>query len=68
MSDITFLELVPIVLSIFLFRHYLANQWIVFSPQIMVSSTISNKSSKSSGCKIINLNTERISILASNAF
>lgn len=31
MSDITFLELVPIALSIFLFRHELANKWIVFT-------------------------------------
>jgi len=48
MSDITFLELVPIVLSIFLFRHYLANKWIVFHTDNKALVSILNK-------KIINI-------------
>jgi hypothetical protein len=48
MSDITFLELVPIVLSIFLFRHYLANQWIVFHTDNKALVSILNKKSSKS--------------------
>jgi hypothetical protein len=48
MSDITFLELVPIVLSIFLFRHYLANQWIVFHTDNKALVSILNKKSPKS--------------------
>ena len=49
MSDITFLELVPIVLSIFLFRHELANKWIVFHTDDKALVSIFNK--KSSKCR-----------------
>ena len=48
MSDITFLKLVPIVLSIFLFRHELANKWIVFHTDDKALVSIFNKKSSKS--------------------